>query len=142
MDFKKEEPERIIIVRVKPNIEPYLDEIEISSNNIYNFTLKFMGELYYNSIELDWRSPDLNYMPLEEDVVAICYNGVADEKDNKIYYELWELDKNRHLWGEDIYGDFIVIGIDTLKDEDNRFIGKYKSLSMKQVEKYIKKFKL
>lgn len=133
--------ERIRIVRVKPNTEPYLDEIEIS-NNIYNFTLKFMGDLYYRSIELDWRNVDLNYMPLEDDVVAICYNGVADKLDNKIYYEFWELDRNRHLWGEDIYGDFIVIGMDTLKDEDGRFIGKYKSLSMKQVERYIKKFKL
>jgi len=110
---------KIRVVRVKPNTMPFMDEIEVSDDNIYQIKSKWNEQEYTYSLELNRRNIELKFIELEPNVVAICFNektltnvdgkyyrGISD------YYDVdEEVVKNREVHGEMVFGEFIIVRI-------------------------------
>ena len=141
--------ERIRIVRVRPDLPPILDEIEISDNNVYQLKTKQEGQLCTYSIELSRSNPELKIVDLENNVIAIFFNINTLTNINNRYYrdidDYYSVDeevyRNKDIQEHKIYGDILILGTYT-KVEDNKEVEKYKSLTLEQIDQYMEMFKL
>jgi len=143
------ENERPRIVRVRPDMQPILDEIELSDNNVYQLKTKYEGQLFSYSIELSRSNMELVFIDIGDNAAAICFNTKTLTNINNRYYrnidDYYSVDeevyKNREILGQMTYGEFIIIGT-YKKTEDNKEVERYKSLTLEQVDQYIEMFRL